>query len=277
MPLRVKLRSIEIVEDRTAEARADEGYLRLARFRLRNEYEDGSHSRVYACDVLSRPGSDAVVAVLYEIDDRRRVRVLLRDMARAPIYLRKHKRFVHPDPRTYVTLRELVAGVVEESDEPGAAGLCRRAAVETREEAGLPVPPEAFRSIGGETFATPGMSDEKLYFCAAAAQIAEANAGAGDGSVMEEGAHIAVLELGEAIAACRSGEIPDMKTELGLLRLADHLGYVPQLDCFVDELPPPLRERYRRLGVAAAPSDPEARNRPGAAGRPGAPGGREPR
>ena len=51
MPLRVKLRSIEIVEDRTAEARADEGYLRLARLRLRNEYEDGSHSRVYSCDV----------------------------------------------------------------------------------------------------------------------------------------------------------------------------------------------------------------------------------
>jgi ADP-ribose pyrophosphatase len=277
MPLGVKLRSIEIVEDRSAEARADEGYLRLARFRLRNEYEDGSHSRVYACDVLSRPGSDAVVAALFEIDGRRRVRVLLRDMPRAPIYLRRHKRFVHPDPRTYLSLRELVAGVVEASDEPGAAGLCGRAAAETREEAGLAVPPEAFRPIGGETFASPGMSDEKLYFCAAAAQLAEANAGAGDGSAMEEGAHIVILELGEAIAACRSGDIPDMKTELGLLRLADHLGYLPQLDCFVDELPPPLRERYRRLGVSAARNDPEVRSRSSVAARSGAPGGREPR
>jgi len=277
MPLLVKLRSIEIVEDRTAEARNDEGYLKVARLRLRNEYEDGSRSRVYDCDVLSRPGSDAVVAALYEIDGRRRIHVVLREMSRAPIYLRKHKRFVHPDPRTYVTLRELVAGVVEASDEPGAAGLCQRAAAETREEAGLSLPPEAFQPIGGETFASPGMSDEKLYFCAAAAEVAEANAGVGDGSVMEEGADIVLLELGEAIAACRSGDIPDMKTELGLLRLADHLGYVPQLDCFVDELPPSLQERYRRLGVAAAPNDPEHRNCPGAASPPGAPGGREPR
>jgi ADP-ribose pyrophosphatase len=262
MAIPVKLRFIEIVEDRTAEARSDEGYLKLARLRLQNEYEDGTHSRVYNCDVLSRPGSDAVVAALYEIDGRRRVHVLLRDMPRAPIYLRKHKRFVHPDPRTYVTLCELVAGVVEASDERGAAGLCQRAAVETEEETGLEVSPEAFRLVGGETFASPGMSDEKLYFCAAAADVAEARAGPGDGSVMEEGAGIVLLELGEAIAACRAGDIPDMKTELGLLRLADHLGYVPQLDCFVDELPPALRERYRRLGVAAAP---------------GAPGGREPR
>ena len=95
------------------------------------------------------------------------------------------------------------------------------------------------------------MSDEKLYFCAAPADIDAARAGDGDGSVMEEGGFIAVLELGEAIAACRSGEIPDMKTELGLLRLADHLGFIPQLDCFKDELPLELRERHRRLGIAA--------------------------
>jgi ADP-ribose pyrophosphatase len=260
MALLVKLRSIEIVEDRTAEMGSDEGYLTVARLRLRNEYEDGSRSRVYHCDVLSRPGSDAVVAALYEIDGRRRVRVLLREMPRAPIYLRKHKRFVHPDPRTYVTLCELVAGVVETSDEEGAAGLCRRAAVETKEEAGLAVPPEAFRLVGGETFASPGMSDEKLYFCAASADVAEARAGRGDGSVMEEGANIVLLDLGEAVAACRTGDIPDMKTELGLLRLADHLGYVPQLDCFVDELPRELQERYRRLGVAAAPGAPGGRD-----------------
>jgi hypothetical protein len=151
-----------------------------------------------------------------------------------------------------VSVCELVAGVVEASDEPGAAGLRGRAAVETLEEAGLALPPEAFAPIGGETFASPGMSDEKLFFCAAPADIAGAKTGRGDGSVMEEGGHIVLLELADAIAACRAGDIPDMKTELGLLRLADHLGYVPQLGCFADELPPPLRARYRRLGVAPA-------------------------
>jgi hypothetical protein len=62
MALPVKLHSIEIVEDRIAETRSDEGYLTLARLRLRNEYEGGTSPRVYDCDVLSRPGGDAVVA-----------------------------------------------------------------------------------------------------------------------------------------------------------------------------------------------------------------------
>jgi hypothetical protein len=81
-------------------------------------------------------------------------------------------------------------------------------------------------------------------------RLGESGAAAGDGSVMEEAARIVFRELREAIEACRSGEIPDMKTEIALLRLADHLGYLPQLGCFVDELPAEWRARYRRLGVA---------------------------
>ncbi len=68
---------------------------------------------------------------------------------------------------------------------------------------------------------------------------------------MEEHGRVVVLELGDAIRACRSGEIPDMKTEIALLRLADHLGYLPQLGCFADELPDDLRGRHDRLGVSA--------------------------
>jgi ADP-ribose pyrophosphatase len=205
---------------------------------------------VYPCDVVSRPGSDAVVSVLYQIDGARRVHVLLRDGPRAPIYLRRQRRFVHPDPKVYLSLSELVAGLVEESDGAGDPGLCRRAAIEAREEAGLQVSAGEFRVLGGESFASPGTSDEKLRFCCAEAPLAAGSAGEGDGSVMEQGASLVVLELGEAIRACRSGEIPDMKTELGLLRLADHLGYLPQLGCFADELPPALAARYSGLGLA---------------------------
>jgi hypothetical protein len=43
-----------------------------------------------------------------------------------------------------------------------------------------------------------------------------------------------------------------MKTEVALLRLADHLGWLPQLGLFAHELPPELARRYRRLGVAPA-------------------------
>jgi len=246
-----RLRSIEVVEDRTATSRCDEGFLRVQRLLLRNHYEDGSASASYACDVLSRRGSDAVVAVLYEIDGQRGVRVVLRDAPRAPIYLRARKTFVHPDPRIYLSLTELVAGMVEPGDPSGDAGLCRRAALEAEEEAGLARPAEAFAVLGGGSFSSPGTVDEKLYFCAAPVEAAAAKPGRGDGSVMEECAQLVVLELGEAIAACRSGAIPDLKTEIGLLRLADHLGYLPQLGCFVDELPRELAARHTPLGVSA--------------------------
>ena len=93
------------------------------------------------------------------------------------------------------------------------------------------------------------MTDEKLYFCAAAVNAAGARAGSGDGSVMEECASLVTLELAEAIAACRSGAIPDMKTEVGLQRLADHLVLIPQLGCFASELPDVLRERVSSLGA----------------------------
>lgn len=255
-----RLASITVVEDKTAASRCEVGFLTLRRLRLRNEYQDGSASAEYDCDLVSRRGVDAVVAVLYEIDGQRRVRVLLRDGVRPPVYLRREKSFVHPDPRTYTSVPELVAGIVEADDPAGLPGLQRRAAVESAEEAGLDLPPGAFAALGGETFASPGTSDEKLYFCAAPAVLALARGGAGDGSVMEQGATLRVMDLPAAIEACRRGEIPDQKTEVGLLRLCDHLGYLPQLGCFADELPAELAARYRALGVArqAGPTGPTA-------------------
>lgn len=249
----MKLREIEVVEDRTPHSRCDEGFLRVARLRLCNVYEDGSRSEPYPCDVVSRPGSDAVVAILYELEGHRRIRVLLRESPRAPVYLRRHKRFVHPDPREYLSLAEVVAGLVEEDDGPGEQGMRRRAAVEAREEAGCQVAPERFVPVGGELFASPGTSDEKIFFCAGPADLEGRALPDGDGSVMEEHARLVVYELAEAIEACRRGKIPDMKTEVALLRLADHLGYLPQLGMFAWELPEPLRTRYVRLGVSPRP------------------------
>ena len=84
---RVKIRSIRMLEDRTGDDRSD-GFLELTCLTLQNIYEDGSESKPYACDVVSRPGSDAVVAVLYKLDGRR-VSVVVREAPRAPIYLRR--------------------------------------------------------------------------------------------------------------------------------------------------------------------------------------------
>jgi ADP-ribose pyrophosphatase len=245
----MKLRSIEILEDRTAASRCDEGFLRLQRLVLRNHYEDGSTSRPYPCDVVSRRATDAVVAVLYRIDEQRQVRVILREAPRAPIYLRRFKALEHPDPRPYDRLIETVAGVIEGGDGPGAEGLRRRASAEAHEEAGLVCAAGRFTVLGEALFASPGTSDEKVAYAAADVTGAAREVATGDGSAMEEGGELVELELGAAIAACRTGDIPDMKTEVALLRLADHLGYLPQLGCFLSDLPPALRTRAGALGI----------------------------
>ncbi len=243
------LQAIEIVEDRTASSRCDAGFLKLARLVVRNAYGDGTFSEPYPCDVVRRPGSDAVVAVLYELGPAGEVYVILRESPRVPIYLRKHFTFEHPDPREYLTLHEVVAGLVEAGDGPGPPGLAKRAAIEAEEEAGLGLDPADFAVLGGETFASPGITDEKIFYCAGAARLESAGEASGDGSVMEEWSQLARFELREALTACRDGSIPDMKTEVALWRLADHLGYLPQLGCFVRDLPPELREHYSSLGV----------------------------
>src|SRR5690242_3839380 len=49
-----KVTAIEIVEDRTAASRCDEGFLRLKRYRARNRHPDGTASPVYPVDVIDR-------------------------------------------------------------------------------------------------------------------------------------------------------------------------------------------------------------------------------
>jgi len=245
---------LEVVEDRTKATRSDEGFLKVRRLVLRNVRRDGSRSATYPCDIVSRSRTDAVAIVLYEIagtagaSSPREVRVALKIAVRAPIFLRRHLALTQPDARHYDTIAEIVAGMIEPGD-TGPGGIADRAVHEGEEEAGLSIPPEAVRPLGAESFASPGITDEKVHFRAAELPLDVRRAPKGDGSVMEEGTRVVVLPLREAIAACRRGDIPDMKTELALLRLADAIGYLPALDRFVDDLPAAVRARFAPPGL----------------------------
>jgi ADP-ribose pyrophosphatase len=144
---------------------------------------------------------------------------------------------------------EIAAGVLEARD-ARPDGIERRAADEAHEECGMAVDAAAVVPLGGPSFPSPGVTDERVHFRAVPVDVTAAGRAHGDGSPMEHGTKAVVLDLGEAIAACRRGEIPDMKTEIALLRLADAIGWVPQLRCFRDELPPPLAARWTSCGVA---------------------------
>ena len=220
-----RVAAIELVEDRTATSRIDEGFLRLKRYRARNRRVDGSNSPEYPIDVIDRPTLDAVAVVLWA-RTARGVEVLTRRGLRPAAYFRRGKVTALPEPE-YLLLEEIVAGVLEPG-EVGAAALAARAAAEAHEEAGVRVAPGALRPLGGPFFLVPGIASEKVHLLEG--EIARFGGDGlfeapheGDGSPMEEGALLCWRELGEAIQACEAGEIADVKTELGLRRLAARL------------------------------------------------------
>jgi ADP-ribose pyrophosphatase len=213
--------AIEIVEDFTARARCDEGFLRLKRLRARNRRADGSTSPEYPIDVIDRPTLDAVAVCLWARTDRG-IEILTRRGLRPAAYFRRGRVAVLPEPE-YLLVEELIAGVLEPG-ELGADALRRRGADEVHEEAGIHLDPASLELLGGPFFPLPGIVSEKIHLLVAEVgrppgpDVAAAPQ-EGDGSPLEEGAYLVWRELGEALAACERGEIEDAKTELALRRL----------------------------------------------------------
>ncbi len=218
--------AIEIIEDYTARARCDEGFLRLKRLRARNRRADGSESPEYRIDVIDRPTLDAVAVCLWARTPRG-VEILTRRGLRPAAYFRRGRVTVVPEPE-YLLVEELIAGVLEPG-EVGLDALRKRAADEVLEEAGLRIDPASLAPLGGPFFPLPGIVSEKIHILAAEVarppgpdvQVAPQE---GDGSPLEEGAYVVWRELRDALAACERGEIEDAKTELALRRLAPRLG-----------------------------------------------------
>ena len=211
----------------SSELVGDGGFLAIRRLRMRNRRADGSTSPPYVCDAIARPyGQDAVVVAIYARTTAG-VQVLVRDGLRPALMAgRDPARAPLPEPAPGMFLTELVAGIVEPGDR-GSDGLRQRAAHEVEEEAGFTVEPAAIAVLGAGAYPSPGSMVEKFYFTAVEVDPATQHALAGDGSPMEEGARTRWLGLDEAIAAGVRGELVDLKTELGLRRLRDHLARVP--------------------------------------------------
>jgi len=219
---RREVRDVEIVGIEPARR----PFLAIDRLAVRNHYADGRRSETYPCDVVSRRGVDAVTVIVWQRGDDGRVRVGLRENLRPAVWLRRARSAIpfpddEPEPATVI---ETAAGIIEDEDAalPLPAALRIRAAAECREELGLDVDPAAIEPLGGAAYPSPGITDEKVFFVAAEADLDAAAAPTGDGSVMEEAGGLVVLDLDEAIARCRDG-VTDMKTEIALVRLRERL------------------------------------------------------
>jgi ADP-ribose pyrophosphatase len=214
---------LQVLEDFSARARCDEGFLHLRRLRCQNLRADGSLSRPYNVDVVDRPVPDAVAVLLWRRGSQG-VEVLTRRTLRPAAFFRRDLPLPVPDRAPSLTVEELVAGVLEAED-IGTDGLKARAAAEVREEAGYTVAPSAVELLGPAFFMLPGIISEKIHPTAVEVTGQEPGPAAGDGSPLEEGASLRWWPILGLLAACRRGEVEDAKTELCVLRfLAQHPG-----------------------------------------------------
>jgi ADP-ribose pyrophosphatase len=208
--------AIEVVEDFSATARCDEGFLQLRRLRARNLRDDGSASSVYRIDVVDRPRLDAV-AVLIVRRGAEGPEFLTRLNLRPAAYLRKDKRPAVPDGRSHLYCEEIVAGLLEEHD-VGEAGVRERARLEVEEEAGLQVAVQDIALLGAPFLVAPGILSEKIFLCAVDVTGLVAQEPQGDGSPLEESPGTRWRTAVSLRAAIDSGEVQDAKTELALDR-----------------------------------------------------------
>jgi len=214
-----RIQDVEIIDKQPVGSPEETSYLTLYSLRVQNTYTDGTKSDGYRYEGVLRKWLDAVVIVLTaNIDDK--VCVCLRTSIRPPLLLRRTLDLPQPDSATPCALLELPAGLIEDSDK-GEAGLMGRAVLETLEETGYSLVEADFSTLGAGVFVSPGVIPEKMLFVTAwIRDIDNRSAPEGDGSLAEEGSDIVWVGVDEALKMCDNGEIVDMKTELGIRRLA---------------------------------------------------------
>ena len=199
---------LEVVGDRSHEL---QGFLHLKRHELVLTSSAG-RSAPFPYDVVGRRALDAAIIVAHYKDADGTRQIYVRSSVRPPVALRE------ASPFPEIALWELPAGLIEPGEAP-VAGAAR----ELEEELGFALAPSALAPLGPPAFPAPALIGELHYFYHVEVDPALRATPGGDGSALEEAATIAVVTLEDLLAACRRGDLPDAKTELGLRRLADIL------------------------------------------------------
>ena len=213
----VEVEAIEVLEDFSATARCDEGFLQLRRLRCHNRRVDGSVSKVYRVDVVDRPTLDAVAVLIHRRGEGGQVEVLTRRCLRPAAYFRADKKLPVADLERHLRVEEIVAGVLEQED-VGEEGIRQRAAAEVHEEAGFRVSAQDVRLLGAPFFVAPGILSEQIYLTEVDVTGKVQEPPEGDGSPLEEGAKLSWRPLEGVLEVCREGAIRDAKTELAVFR-----------------------------------------------------------
>jgi ADP-ribose pyrophosphatase len=200
--------ALDVVADRSDER---EGFLTLKRYEL-VVTDDGTRSRPFRYDMVERRALDAAIMVAHHLDDSGKPCVYLRSSVRPPVAMRPGA------PKTAGVLWEVPAGLIEPGEAPNAA-----AARELEEELGFTVSPDDMQPLGPNAFPAPAFIGEIHFFFHVRVDPTKRKEAGGDGSPLEDAAHIVSVPLERALAACGAGEVADAKSELALRRLAEIL------------------------------------------------------
>ncbi|MBX3204084.1 MAG: NUDIX domain-containing protein [Labilithrix sp.] len=197
---------LDVVADRSDER---EGFLSLQRQELALVGAAG-RGRPFRYDMVLRRALDASIMAAHHLDPSGAPCVYLRSAVRPPAALRPG---AEPGEGSFW---EVPAGLIEPGEAPSAA-----AARELEEELGFKVDASAMQPLGPSVFPAPAMIGERHYFFHVRVDPETRTEPGGDGSPLEEAAHIVSVPLERALAACKAGEVADAKTELALRRLAE--------------------------------------------------------
>ena len=200
------------------------GFASLERYSVINEYDDGSISKNYNCDIVVRRGIDAVGVIPYMYINNE-LHILLISNFRAAAFFRE--KILGEEPIEEIsehskTMIEIPAGIIEEDElklKKIETGIKRCSSRELLEETGYNVPVKNFTILGSFYYSSPGLLTERIYIstCNITGMIPEEIKG--DGSIMEESIKTFTVPFTKALEWCKTGVIRNAVTEIGIHRL----------------------------------------------------------
>jgi len=201
---------LSVVEERDSDM---SGFVNVRRLGLRATHPDGSESKTFAYDAVTRRALDAVVICAFYTEAGKHY-VYLRSCVRPPLALRPATLGEQEDGSMW----ELPAGLIEPGETPAQA-----AARETEEELGFAVDAKDIVALGNRMAPAPAVIGEYHHFVMCRVHRDARREPSLDGSPLEHGGEVIAISMDDAMSMIRAGLFADEKTELGLRRLRDAL------------------------------------------------------
>jgi hypothetical protein len=189
--------------------RLDGRFIHVDALTVRNEYDDGTFSEPYLCDVGHKgdKADDAVVIICHAVICGM-PHVVMRKQSRPILGFRGES----PTPW----------GFPAGCEEPGDTNLVTRAVAEVEEEVGVTLAGQVPQELGKPMYSSMGWITEKIYFYEMLLNqsqielLKDGYVSQAQGETMEEGGEVRLFSLPKAMRNCKS-----MMAELGLRRLIE--------------------------------------------------------